>query len=81
MTLAAGKNTSPNNELNGSAVASAQLSRPRAVTIFAVNGDEMQEQKSRQPCGRKSSFSSNALGEMILAMGSKTLSARPVVLR
>jgi hypothetical protein len=31
-------NTSPNNELNGSPVSSAQLSRPRAVTIFAVNG-------------------------------------------
>jgi len=41
-----------------------QLSRPRAVTVFAVNWDGMQEQKPRQPCGRESSFSSNALGEM-----------------
>jgi len=46
-----------------------QLSRPRAVTIFAVSGEGMQEQKSRQPCGRKSSFSSNALNEILFVLG------------
>jgi len=38
-----------------------QLFRPRAVTPFAVSWEGMQEQKPRQPCGRKSSFSPNAL--------------------
>ena len=41
-----------------------QLSPSSAVTIFAVSGEGMQEQKSRQPAGGKSSFSPNALGEM-----------------
>ncbi len=41
--------------------APTQLSRPRAVTPFAVNGEGMQEQKPRQPCGRESSFSPNAI--------------------
>jgi len=37
-----------------------QLSPSSAVTIFAVNREGMQEQKSRQPAGGKSSFSPNA---------------------
>jgi len=38
-----------------------QLSPSSAVTLFAVNGVGMQEQKPRQPAGGKSSFSLNAL--------------------
>jgi hypothetical protein len=41
-----------------------QLSPSSAVTIFAVSGVGMQEQKSRQPVGGKSSFSPNALDEI-----------------
>jgi hypothetical protein len=47
------------------AAPSTQLSPSSAVTIFAVNGEGMQEQKSRQPAGGKSSFSPNALGEIL----------------
>jgi len=42
-----------------------QLSPSSAVTLFAVSGEGMQEQKSRQPAGGKSSFSPNALGEIM----------------
>jgi hypothetical protein len=45
---------------------STQLSPSSAVTLFAVSGEGMQEQKSRQPAGGKSSFSPNALCEMFL---------------
>jgi len=50
---------------------STQLSPSSAVTIFAVSGEGMQEQKSRQPAGGKSSFSPNALGEIVPIWGQK----------
>jgi hypothetical protein len=48
-----------------------QLSPSSAVTLFAVSGVGMQEQKPRQPAGGESSFSPNALGEIsFLSLGS-----------
>jgi len=55
--------TSPNNGLNGSAAL-----HPTFPVLgchdFCGKWEEMQEQKSRQPAGGKSSFSPNALGEI-----------------
>jgi hypothetical protein len=36
-----------------------------AVTVFAILGPGIRAQKPRQPVGRESSFSSNALDEII----------------
>jgi hypothetical protein len=61
--------TSPNNELNGSPVGSAQLACPNSCHDFCGKLGNMQEQKSRQQLGQTSSFSSNALGEISLGPG------------
>jgi hypothetical protein len=66
-TPAGGKITSPNNELNGSPVGSAQLFCPNSCHDFCGKLGNMQEQKSRQQLGQKSSFSSNALDEILFA--------------
>ena len=88
--------TSSNNELNGSADAPTQLSRPVAclwgagchgfcnylakitpTAEFVAGNQEVRrchdfcslkaQQKPRQPVGRESSFSSNALDEMTIS--------------
>jgi hypothetical protein len=53
----------PNNELNGSPVGLGPTFPVLGCHNFCGKWGRMQEQKSRQHCGRKSSFSSNALGE------------------